>query len=340
MPVLLPFLFTLGLGLAGSAPPPVPIAVQGTLAIGGEGSWDYVTLDDQAGRLYVPRSTRVMVMDLEGKPVGEIPGTAGVHGVAIARDLDRGFTSNGRANTMTVFKLSTLEVLQVVNTTGDNPDSIFYDAATQQVFTFNGRGRNATVFNARTLEVKATLAMGGKPEFSAGDGLGKVYVNVEDTHELLAIDARALKVLARWPLAPLEEPTGLALDAAHQRLFSVAGNRRMAVLDAGSGKLLQTLPIGAGCDGVVFDPGSGCAYAANGEGTITVVKGDASGHYSVAATLATRQGARTLALDPSGRRLFLPTARFGPVPPGKPGERLRAPILANSFQLLVVGLAP
>lgn len=325
----------LGLPAPAAAPASAPVAVSRTLAVGGEGSWDYVSLDAQAKRLFVPRGTRVMVLDLEGKTIGEIPATAGVHGVAIAKDLDRGYTSNGRANTMTVFKLSTLETVQVVKTTGENPDSILYDAATRQVFTFNGRGKNATVFDAQTLQVKATLPLGGKPEFSVADGKGKVFVNVEDTHELVAIDARKHTVLSRWSLAPVEEPSGLAMDVAHGRLFSVGGNKLMAVVDATTGKRLQTLPIGEGCDGVAFDPGTGCAYAANGEGTLTMVRHDGKGPWRVVATVPTRKGARTLAVDELTHAIYLPTAEFGPVPEAKAGEHPRAPMVAGSFQIVV-----
>ncbi len=353
MPILLPILFTLGLNpqaQARSAPKPkialVPaakLAVLRTLQIGGDGGWDYVTFDTEGRRLFVPRSTRVMVFDPEGKKVGEIPGTAGVHGVAIARDLDRGYASNGRANTMTVFKLSTLAVIKEVKTTGENPDAILYDPATKQVFTFNGRGKNATVFNAETLDVTGTIPMGGKPEFAVTDGKGRVFVNVEDTHELLAIDAKKLSVLFRWSLKPLEEPTGLAIDAAHQRLFSVGGNKLMAIVDAVNGKILQTLPIGEGCDGVAFDAGTGCAYASNGEGTLTVVRNDGHDHFTVAGSIPTRKGARTLAVDGKTHLLYLPTAEYGPAPaampgqPGQPGQRSRAPMLPDTFQLVVIG---
>ena len=347
MPILVPFLFTLGLNAqAQTAPPAKPnpaqapvarLAVLRTLKVGGDGGWDYVTFDSEARRLYVPRSTRVVVLDPDGKQVGEIPGTAGVHGVAIARDLDRGYTSNGRANTMTVFKLSTLEVLREVKTTGENPDAILYDPATRQVFTFNGRGKNATVFNAETLEVTGTIPMGGKPEFSVTDHKGRVFVNVEDTHELLAIDARKLTVLSRWSLKPLEEPTGLAIDTIHQRLFTVGANQLMAVVDATNGRILTTLPIGEGCDGVAFDPVTQRAYASNGEGTLTVIASHGHDQFSVAGTIPTQKGARTLAEDEKTHLLYLPTAEFGPAPPAKPGQRRRGPMLPGSFHLVVVG---
>ncbi len=282
-----------------------------------------------------------MVLDLGGNVKGEIPNTQGVHGVAFARELDRGFTSNGRANTVTVFKLSTLEVVKEVKTTGENPDAILYDPATRQVFTFNGRGKNATVFNAETLEVTGTIPMGGKPEFAACDGKGQVFVNVEDTHELLVIDARARTVTARWSLKPPEEPTGLAIDVAHHLLFAVGGNKLMAVVDATTGKVLQTLPIGGGCDGAAFDPGTGSVYAANGEGTLTVVRSDGPNHFAVAATVPTLKSARTLAVDEQTHLLYLPAAEFGPAPaakPGQPVQRSRPPMLPGTFQLVVVGM--
>ena len=330
---------------ASSPAKSVKFSVLRSLKAGGEGGWDYVALDSKGARIYVPRSTRVMVLDLDGNVKGEIPNTPGVHGVAFARELDRGFTSNGRANTMTVFKLSTLEVVKEVKTTGENPDAILYDPATRQVFTFNGRGKNATVFNADTLEVTATIPMGGKPEFAACDGKGRVFVNVEDTHELLAIDAHARTVTSRWSLKPLEEPTGLALDAAHQVLFAVGGNKLMAVVDAENGRVLQTLPIGEGCDGAAFDPATGFVYASNGEGTLTVVRSDGPKHYAVAATLPTHKGARTLVVDEQTHLIYLPTADFGPAPEAKAGQpvqpvqRSRPPMLPGTFQLVVVGEA-
>lgn len=310
-----------------------------TLKVGGEGSWDYVTLDPEAGRLYVPRSTRVMVMDLEGKKIGEIPGTAGVHGVAIAPALDRGYSSNGRGNSMTAFKLSTLEVIKEVKTTGDNPDAILFEPATNQVFSFNGKGKNATVFNAETLEVTGTIPMGGKPEFSVCDGKGRVFVNVEDTHELLSINARTLKVEARWSLKPVEAPTGLAYDVARQRLFAVGGNKLMAVVNATNGKIVKTLPIGEGCDGAAFDAGTGRIYASNGEGTLTVITQDGKDHFNVVATIPTKKSAKTMAVDAKTHRIYLPAAEFGPAPEAKPGQHTRPLMIPDSFQILVVGEA-
>ena len=347
MLIFSPLLLAIGLsGQGQTAPPSKPNAASvpssdmvllKTLKVGGEGGWDYVTLDADAGRLFVPRGTRVAVLDLDGKVMGEIAKTEGVHGVALAKDLGRGFTSNGRANTITVFKLTTLEVLKEVRTTGENPDAILYEPKTQQVFSFNGRGKNATVFDAKTLEVKGTIPMGGKPEFAVCDGNGRVFVNVEDTSELLAINAKTLKVEGRWSLKPLEEPSGLAIDIVHQRLFAVGRNKLMAVVDATNGKILKTLPIGEGCDAAVFDPGTGCTYASNGEGTLTIITQDGKDNFTVFGTIPTRKGARTMAVDGKTHLVYLPTAEYGLAPEAKSGQRSRPPMIPDSFQILVVG---
>lgn len=311
------------------------LGVLRTFKVGGEGRWDYVSLDPEGGRIYVPRSTHVMVLDLDGQVKGDIPGTAGVHGVAFSRELDRGWTSNGQANTVTVFKLSTLEVLKVVKTTGENPDAILFEPVTKRVFTFNGRGKNATVLDAATSEVLGTIPMGGKPEFADCDGKGRVYVNNEDTSEIIAINARTLKVEATWSIKPLEEPSGLAMDVKHNRIYSVGSNNLAAVVDAHTGKVLATVPIGSGTDGVAFDPGTGCAYASSGEGTITIIRQKASGGFE-GIKVPTRVGARTIVDNPKTHRLYLPTAEFVPVPKdAKPGTR---PALVNgSFQVIEVG---
>jgi DNA-binding beta-propeller fold protein YncE len=333
-----PFLLSLAFCLPLVVRAAEPVVLR-TFKVGGEGRWDYVALDPAGGRLYVPRSTRVMVLDLEGRVKGEIPGTAGVHGVAFSAELDRGWTSNGQSGTVTVFKLSTLEVQKVVKATGENPDAILFEPATQRVFTFNGRGKNATVIDALSAEVVGTIPMGGKPEFAACDGSGRVYVNNEDTSEILAIDARTLMVVARWSTKPVEGPSGLAMDVQHSRLFSVGHNKLVAVVDAGSGKVLATLPIGSGTDGIAFDPGTGCAYASNGEGTITVIRPTGPTTYEISATIPTRPGARTIVANPGTHRLYLPTAEFAALPKdAKPGTR--PTMVPDSFQVLEVGVAP
>ena len=309
-----------------------------TLELGGEGGWDYLVVEPESARLFVSRSTHVMVVDLaSGKVAGDIPDTAGVHGIALAPELDRGFTSNGKAGTATIFDLKTLATLGTVKT-GENPDAILYDAATKRVFTFNGRSGDATAFDAAKGDVLGTIALGGKPEFAVADGTGKVFVNIEDKSELVALDAKELKVLARWPLAPGEEPSGLAIDVKGKRLFSVCGNSMMAVIDIETGKVLATPAIGKGVDAAAFDPASGCAFASNGEGTLTVVHADDAKTFSVLENAATARGARTLALDPKTHLVYLPAAKYEDAPEPKAGERRGRPtMVAGSFRILVLG---
>jgi DNA-binding beta-propeller fold protein YncE len=310
--------------------------VTGKIEIGGEGGWDYLTVDSAARRLYVSHATRVVVVDLDTeKVVGEIPDTAGVHGIAVAPALGRGFTSNGRSNNVTIFDLKTLKVLGQV-ATGENPDAILFDPATKRVFTFNGRSKDATAFEAETGKVLGTIPLGGKPEFSATDGKGKVWVNIEDTHELAEIDSTKLTVTKRFSLTGCEDPSGLALDAKHRRLFSVCGNKVMAVSDPDAGKVVATVPIGQGADGAGFDPGPALAFSSNGEGTLTVVK-ESGEKYEVVESATTQRGARTMAVDQKTHKLYLPTAQFGPAPePTAQQPRPRAPMIPGSFVVLVV----
>jgi DNA-binding beta-propeller fold protein YncE len=317
--------------------PALHMSLLQTLKVGGEGGWDYVSLDSGAGRIYLSHGTRVQVLDLDGKLKGEISDTQGVHGIALAPELDHGFTSNGRANSVTVFKLSTLEVIKVVKIPGKNPDAILFDPATRQVFTFNGGSKDATVLNAESCEILGTIAMGGKPEFAVSDGKGKVFVNNEDTSEILAIDAKARKVLSRWSLKPVEEPSGLAIDILHNRLFSVGGNKLMAVVDASSGKLVATVPTGQGTDAAAFDAGTSCAFASNGgDATLTVIHQDSPDKYTVVQTIATQRGARTMALDTKNHNVYTVTAQFGSAAPTTAeNSRPRPTIVPNTFTLLI-----
>ena len=276
-------------------------------SLGGEGGWDYLTLDGATRRLFVARSTRVMVVDADsGKLLSEIPDTPGVHGVALVPALNRGFISNGREGTVSVFDLKTLKVSQKIKV-GENPDAILYDPFSKRVFAFNGRSHDASVIDAETEKVVGTIPLSGKPEFGVSDGQGRVYVNVEDKGELALLDPKEMKVKATWSLAPCEEPTGLALDRANHRLFSGCSNKLMAVVDAESGKLLTTLPIGDGVDGVAFDPEVSLAFSSNGEGTVTVVKEESPQKFSVLETVPTVAGARTITLDPKLHQLFTVT---------------------------------
>lgn len=331
--------FSLTSALAVAAQPaPGSYRLGRPIAVGGEGGWDYLTVDAAARRLYVSHATRVQVVDLDkGTVVGEIPDTAGIHGIALAPELGRGFTSNGRAGTVTVFDLKTLAMTATVKVTGDNPDAIAYEPVSRRVFTFNGQGQNATALDAATGQVVGTIPLGDKPEFAVVDGKGRIYVNLENTGFLATLDARTLKVEGKWPLAPCQEPSGLAIDTVHRRLFSVCGNKLMAVTDADSGRVITTLPIGAGTDGVAFDPASGFAFSSNGEGNVTVVHEDSPDKYTVAGTIATKRGARTIALDESTHRLYLPTAQFGPPPsPTAERPRPRPSILTETFEILVL----
>ncbi|HEY1206620.1 MAG: YncE family protein [Bryobacteraceae bacterium] len=308
------------------------------LQLGGEGGWDYLTADGAARRLYVSRGSHVMVVDLEtGKLAGDIPSTLGVHGIALAPELGRGFTSNGRTDNVTIFSLDTLKPIGEVKT-GKNPDCILYDPASGRVFTFNGRSGDATAFNAATGVVDGTIPLGGKPEFARSDEAGRIYVNIEDKSELVEIDSRKLTVLRRFPLAPCDGPSGLALDAEHHHAFSGCHNKIMTVLDTVSGRVIASVPIGAGVDANGFDAATGLAFSSNGDGTLTVARESSPGKFEVAETVATERGARTMAIDPKTHRIYLPTARFGP--PAEPTQdqpHPRPTLIPDTFTIVVVG---
>ena len=308
------------------------------IPIGGEGFWDYLTVDSGARRLYVSHGTHVVVVDIDTeKVVGDIPDTPGVHGIAVAPELNRGFISNGRGNTATIFDLKTLKTLGQVKT-GSNPDGILYEPATKRVLTFNGRSQDATVFDAASGEVLGTIELGGKPEFPAADGKGRVFVNMEDTSEVVEIDPQKLTVVKRSSIKPCDGPSGMGLDAAKHRVFSVCGNKTMSVLDADAGQVIQTVPIGNGPDGAGFAACTGLAFSSNGEGTLTVVRESAPGKYEVAETVPTARGARTMAVDCKADKIFLPTAEFGPTPPPTQDVPRPRPVpVMGSFTVLVVG---
>jgi DNA-binding beta-propeller fold protein YncE len=308
-----------------------------TYKVGGEGGWDYLTTDSDARRVYISRGTHVMVLDADsGKSVGDIADTPGVHGIALAPELGRGFTSNGREGTVSIFDIKTLATSSKVKV-GDNPDAILYDPATKRVFTFNGRSQDSTAIDAASGKVLATIKLDGKPEFAASDAKGEIFVNIEDKSELVAIDPNKLEVKAKWPLAPCEEPSGLAIDRKNRRLYVGCGNKMMAVVDADSGKVLATPPIGDGVDATAFDAGTGLAFASCGEGVLTVVKEESPGKFT-AENIPTQNRARTLALDAKTHNVFVVTAQFGPRPAATADNpRPRPPILPDSFVVLVVG---
>jgi len=307
------------------------------LKVGGEGGWDYITVDDAARRLYISRSTHVMVIDLDtDRVVGDIPDTAGVHGIAIAPELNRGFTSNGKADTSTIFDLKTLKVLGEIKT-GGNPDAIIYDPISKKLFTFNGRSKDATVIDAVSGKVIKTIPLGGKPEFAAIDGKGKAYVNNEDTNEVIEIDSLKASVSRRFSLKPCEEPTGLGLDSERGRVFSGCHNKVMTVLDLKSGKVIATVPIGENVDGNGFDAGTGLAFSSNGDGTLSVVRESSPGKFEVE-TVTTQHGSRTMAVDPKTHTVYLAAAQFTQAAKSiPPGAKQRPVMVKDSFEVLIVG---
>ena len=327
------------LSARAARPQQAPYHVVARIPVGGEGGWDYLTVDPISRRLFLSRSTHVLVVDIDRDSVmGDIPNTPGVHGIALAPELGRGFTSNGRDSTVTVFNLKTLATVSTVAVTGRNPDAILYDPASRRVFTFNGGSANATALDARTGSVLGTLDLGGRPEFAVADGRGRVYVNLEDKNSVVVFDARTLGVEARWPLAPCEAPTGMALDRQRRRLFVGCDNQLMAVLDADRGRVVATLPIGRGVDATAFDSATQLAFSSNGEGTVTVVHEESPDSFRVVQNVATQRGARTMALDERTHRIFLVTAEFGPAPaPTAERPRPRPPILPGSVVVLVLG---
>lgn len=303
-----------------------------TIPVGGDSGWDYVAIDSVNRRIYVSHGTHVVVLDADTQAtVGDIPDTPGVHGIAVAADLGRGFISNGRANTVTIFDLKTLKALGTVNA-GTNPDAILYEPVSHHVFAFNGRSKDATVIEAASGSVAGTIPLGGKPEFAVADGKGSVYVNIEDTSELAHLDAKTLKELHRWPLKPCEEPSGLAMDLKSRRLFAGCSNKLMAVVDADSGKIVTTIPIGQGVDANAFDPETQLAFSSNGEGTLTVVHEDAPDKYTVLENVPTKRSARTMGLDLKTHNVFLPAADFDPPPQGEQRPKMKP----GSFVVLMV----
>ncbi len=327
-----------GPAIAQAADSTGPYKIQQTWKIGGDGGWDYLTVDSAAKRLYIARGNRVQVVDLEGGTVtAEITGFKGVHGVALDATGKYGYISDGGSNNVAVFDRGTHKVIQTIDA-GTNPDGILFEPKTERIFAFNGRSKNATVIDTHTNKVVETIALPGKPEFPRADGKGTIFVNIEDTSQIARIDAATAKVTALWSIAPCEEPSGMAIDLAHNRLFSVCGNKQMAVVDSTSGKVVASPPIGNGPDAAAYDSSHSLAFSSNGEGTLTVVSQKSANEYSILQTLATKQGARTMTIDPTTGMLYTVTADFGPRPAATTeNPRPRPPILPDSFVVLVVG---
>ena len=309
------------------------------IKLGGEGFWDYITFDSATRRLFISRGTKVVVLDVDSeKVVGEIPNTAGVHGIALAPDIGDGYTSNGAAGTVSIFDMKTLQVIGQAKA-GTNPDAIIYDPASKRVFAMNGRSGDVTAIDAKTGMVAGTIPVGGALEYAVSDHAGHIYVNVEDKSEQVQIDSKNLVVTARWPLDPCKNPSGLAMDIKHRRLFAGCANKMMAVVDPDSGKVIATPPIGEGVDADAFDPETGYAFASNGRsGTLTVVHEDSKNKFSVVEDVPTQLGARTMALDPKTHDIYLVTAQFGPPPAptaDNPHPRPFPTIVPDSFVVLV-----
>lgn len=306
--------------------------------IPGNESWDYLAVDEVNQHLFVSHGSVVNVIDLKSNIlITTIPDTKGVHGIAVANDLNKAFISNGKDNSVSIINLQTFELMEKVAIQGKNPDAILYDAFSKKVFTYNGKSNDATVLDAISNKELKSIALDGKPEFSVTNNKGLVYVNIEDKNEIKTIDATTLEVTNTWSIAPGEEPTGLAIDLETNRLFSVCGNNKMVVVDALNGKMVKTIPIGEGCDGVAFNPKNNLIFCSNGEGTITVVKEKNASTFSILETIKTQKGARTIALNKTTNQLYLSTANFGEKPkPTIENPNPRASIIPNTFSVLVI----
>ncbi len=328
-------LFVLTVAPAYTAPQGSGYKVVRRMPVGGDGGWDYLRVDPDAHRIYLSRGTHMMIVDeTTGKVIDDLPNTKGIHGMALAQDLGKGFTSNGQANSVTVFDLKTLRATSEIPIQGKDPDSIIYDPATKRVFTFNGKSNDSTVLDATSGKVVGTVTLGGKPEEPQLDGRGNVFVNIEDKSSLTEFDAKTLAIKGTWPLAPCEGPSALAIDTAHRRLFA-ACDKVMVVVNADTGKVVASPPIGGDPDGNGYDPATGLLFAACREGLISVIHQDSPDKYTVVGNVTTQFGTRTMTLDPKTHHVFTVTADFKPAAAPTPDNpRPRPQQIANSFVIL------
>jgi YVTN family beta-propeller protein len=333
----------LGLGGGGTAvaatPPAQDMAVLQRWKLGGVGGWDYLALDAAGQRLFLTRADHVDVVNTDsGKIVGTIPNTQGVHGIALAEDSNRGYTSNGRSDSVTMFDLASLKVVKEAPLPGHNPDAILYEPTGKHVFTFNGKSKDVTVLDATSLAVVATLPVPDKPEFAADDGAGHIFVNIEsEPGQMVVIDTRSLTIKATWTLPGCASPTGLTIDRVHRRLFSVCDDKVMAVTDADTGKQVAKVMVGEGPDAAAFDAKHGLVFSSNGDGTLSVVKQESPDRYTVVQSVATQRGARTMAVDAAHGKIYLVSADFGPPPPATPDHPHPRPTpLPDTFNVMVV----
>ncbi len=312
------------------------------IPVGGEGGWDYTTVDPVSHQLFVSHGNSVVVIDLQRDVrVGEITNTPGVHGLAPAPELGRGLSTDGRGNRGSRVDLQTLQIISKADT-GEGPDGMLYNPGQQEFYTFNGRGQSSTVIDAQTGKVVATIELGGRPESATVDpDANQVYDNIESKSEVAVIDTKTHKVVNNWPIAPGESASGMAIDTAHHRIFCGCHNRKMVMLDTTSGKVVAEVPIGQGVDACAFDPGTQLAFASCGDGTVTIAHEDSPDKLSVVQTLTTERGARTMALDPTTHRIYLPDAKFEAVAAGENGgerRRGRGRMVPDSFKILVYGM--
>lgn len=325
---------------AESAPADPALKVLDRWHLGGPDAWDYLTLDAAGQRLYVSRGTRVEVVDTcSGKLLGTIANTNGVRGIALAEDLKRGYTSNGKGDSVTVFDLDTLNTIKEASISGQNPDAIVYQPRTKHLFTFNRRSQDISVFDANSLAAIATIPVPGKPEFAVDGGEGRLFANIEsEPGQMVVIDGRQMTVTAIWSLPGCANPTGLAIDQAHHRLFSVCDDNIMAVTDAETGKQIAKVKIGEGPDATAFDAKRGLVFSSNGDGSLTIVRQDSVDRYRVVGSLPTMRGARTMALDPTSGKIYLVSAELGAAPAPTPDHPHPRPApLPGTATVLVVG---
>ncbi len=304
-----------------------------TFHIASPGNWDYITVNPKSNKLYLSHGSQVNILDkTTGDSLGVIPNTTGVHGIAFINDINKGYTSNGRINNVTVFDLKTNAVISQI-ATGENPDAIFYDPYSKRIITCNGRSKDLTIIDATTDKVVATIPVGGKPETAVSDQAGKVFVNIEDKNEIVAIDINKNEVIGHWSLNGGESPTGLEIDVKTKRLFAGC-EKQLVVMDATNGKIVTTLPIGDGCDGVAFDNSTKLILTSNGgSATMTVIKENSANDFKVIDNAATKKGARTICVDESTHKAYLPTADYEPQAAGQTG---RPKMIAGSFQVIVM----
>ena len=302
----------------------------------GEGGWDLLCIDEATNRLFLSHKNVMQVVDVKtGKLIGSVADTKGVHGIALANDLNKGYISNGKDSSVTIFDLKTLTAIKKIQVTGSNPDAILYDEFSHNVFVFNARTLNASVIDAKTDKIIRTIPFIGNPELSVNDGKGKVFVNIEDKSKVCVINSSTLMIEQTWDLSPGEEPTGIAIDKENSRLFIVCANKLMVIMDAKTGHVITTMPTGDGTDGAAFDPIKKRAYSSNGDGTLTVIQEENANTFKVLENVTTQKGARTIAIDSKTHHVYLPTAEFGPAPePTTENPHPRATIKPGTFVIL------